>query len=259
MLAVDNDEELFRALAAGDARQQEQVTELLVERYTPLVRWLAARYSGRGVDAEELRQVGFLGLMKAINRFDPERGVEFAAFARPTVQGEIQRHFRDKRRWIQIPRRLQEMKAALRGATEKLTHQLGRAPTVAELATHLGVDEELVIESLTAADSFTLTSLDAQFDATDADGYGPLDALGFEDSRLDLVVDLAALRPMLAALPARERTILELRFFADMTQSEIAERVGLSQMHVSRLLAKIFRSLREQMATDPCTEVASCA
>lgn len=254
-MVVDTGEELFRALAAGDARRQEQVTELLVQRYTGLVRWLAARYAGRGVEVEELRQVGFLGLMKAINRFDPARGVEFAAFARPTVQGEIQRHFRDKRRWIQLPRRLQEMKAALGGAVEELTHQLGRAPTVAELAAHLGVDDELVLEALTAEDSFTLTSLDAQVDAADAHGTSPLDALGVEDSRFDLVVDLAALRPLLAALPARERTILELRFFADMTQSQIGAQLGISQMHVSRLLAKILRSLREQM-TDPRAEVA---
>jgi RNA polymerase sigma-B factor len=248
MLAVDNDEVLFRALAGSDAQEQEHVTEVLVRRYTGLVRWLASRYAGRGVDAEELRQVGYLGLMKAINRFDPGRGVDFAAFARPTVQGEIQRHFRDKRRWIQLPRRLQEMKAALSDATEKLTHELGRAPTVAELATHLGVDEELVLEALTAEDSFTLTSLDAHADASDAHGHSPLDALGVEDSRFDLVVDLAVLRPLLAALPARERTILELRFFDDMTQSQIAAHVGISQMHVSRLLAKTLRCLREQMA-----------
>ena len=245
------DDELFRALREADGGQQERVTEILVQRHVGLVRWVAARYAGRGVDPEDLRQVGFVGLMKAINRFDPDRGIEFVAFARPTVQGEIQRHFRDKRRWIQLPRRLQETKALLRGATETLTHQLGRAPTVAELAGHLDVEEDLVLEAMTAEDTFTLTSLDAAFVSDDPAGAGPLDHLGIEDPSFALLVDLQALRPLLAALPPRERTILELRFFRDLTQTQIGEELGISQMHVSRLLAKTLRQLREQMAGTP--------
>jgi RNA polymerase sigma-B factor len=242
------DEDLFRAYAEADPQARERLTEVIVERYSGLVRWLASRYAGRGVDGDELRQVGFVGLMKAINRFDPDRGVEFASFARPTVQGEIQRHFRDKRRWIRLPRRLQEMKAVLREATETLTHQLGRAPTVAELATHLAVDEELVIEALTADDTFNPVSLDAfGSDEEGEDNRSPLDALGELDPRLDLMIDTETLRPLLAALPDRERMIIQLRFFGECTQSEIAGRLGISQMHVSRLLSKTLRTLREQM------------
>jgi RNA polymerase sigma-B factor len=243
-----SDEELFRAYSEADPRERERLTEHLVERYSGLVRWLASRYAGRGVDADELRQVGFVGLMKAINRFDPDRGVEFASFARPTVQGEIQRHFRDKRRWIRLPRRLQEMKAVLREATETLTHELGRAPTVAELSSRLAVDEELVIEALTADDTFNPISLDA-FGADDEgdESRSPLDALGADDPRLDLMIDTQTLRPLLAALPERERMIIQLRFFGECTQSEIAAKLGISQMHVSRLLSKTLRALREQM------------
>lgn len=243
-----SDDELFRAYAEADPRERERITECLVERYTGLVRWLASRYAGRGVDADELRQVGFVGLMKAINRFDPDRGVEFASFARPTVQGEIQRHFRDKRRWIRLPRRLQEMKAVLREATETLTHELGRAPTVAELAAQLAVDEELVIEALTADDTFNPVSLDAfGSDEEGEDSRSPLDALGELDPRLDLMIDTETLRPLLEALPDRERMIIQLRFFGECTQSEIAGKLGISQMHVSRLLSKTLRALREQM------------
>ncbi len=247
--AETSDVELFRALPEAQGAAHARITEIVVERYSGLVRWLASRYAGRGVDIEELRQVGFVGLMKAINRFDPDRGVDFASFARPTVQGEIQRHFRDKRRWIRLPRRLQEMKAILRGATESLTHDLGRAPTVAELANHLAVDEELVLEALTADDTFNPVSLDAHgADEDGDDSRSPIDALGSEDSRFDLLVDLETLKPLLAALPERERTIIALRFFGDCTQSEIATKLGISQMHVSRLLSKTLHLLREQMS-----------
>ena len=247
----DGDDALFRAFQDGDQAERERVSAYLVERHTGLVRWLASRYAGRGVDADELRQVGFVGLMKAIHRFDPDRGVDFASFARPTVQGEIQRYFRDKRRWIRLPRRLQEMKAVLRGATEALTHDLGRAPTVAEIAAHLAVDEELVLEAMTADDVFYPASLDAApGDDEDEGGRSPMDCLGAEDSRFDLLVDIETLRPLLAALPERERTILALRFGGECTQSEIAARLGISQMHVSRLLSRTLRTLRERMSVD---------
>jgi RNA polymerase sigma-B factor len=245
-----SDETLFRALAEADEAEKERIRDVLVRRHTGLVKWLVSRYSGRGVDAEELTQVGFVGLMNAINRFDPDHGAEFGTFAKPTVQGEIRRYFRDKRRWIQLPRRLQETKAVIRKHTEELTHDLGRAPTVAELATHLCVDEELVLEAMTADDTFSLTSLDSPVAADDVNAVPLVETLGGVDQRFDLLVDFATMRPLVAALPERERTILALRFFDNLTQAEIGERLGISQMHVSRLLSRTLAQLRTQMQED---------
>ncbi|MGQ0845709.1 MAG: SigB/SigF/SigG family RNA polymerase sigma factor [Sporichthyaceae bacterium] len=249
-LAELGDRDLFCALRDADEAERERIQEELVVRYTGLVRWLAARYANPAVDADELAQVGFVGLVLAIQRFDPDRGIEFGAFARPTVQGEIRRHFRDKRRWIRMPRRIQETKAVLREATEKLTHQLGRGPTVAELATHLAVDEELVLEAITADDVFRPSSLDAPAGGDDSDDWTLADSLGCTDEQPELTVDCMALRPFLDALPPRSRAILQMRFYDEMTQSQIGAALGISQMHVSRLLAQILAGLRTQMVED---------
>lgn len=241
------DNELFRALPGASDAEREWIQECLVKRYTGLVRWLAGRYAGRAVETDELCQVGYVGLVLAIQRFDPDRGFDFASYAKPTVQGEIRRYFRDKRRWIRLPRRLQETKAVLREATETLTHEFGRSPTVTELAAHLSVDAELVLEAMTADDAFAPTSLDAAVGSDGDDTFTIADTLGAEDKRLELLVDCETMRPLIAALAPREQRILELRFFGDKTQAEIGAELGISQMHVSRLLSRTLATLREQM------------
>ncbi|MGQ0847402.1 MAG: SigB/SigF/SigG family RNA polymerase sigma factor [Sporichthyaceae bacterium] len=247
-LGEATDHDLFLALREADEATAEAIREELVRRYTGLVRWLAGRYANPAVDVDELAQVGFLGLVLAIGRFDPERGSDFNSFARPTVQGEIRRYFRDKRRWIRLPRRLQETKAVLREATEKLTHELGRAPTVGELAARLAVDEELVLEAMTADDVWQPHSLDAPAGSDDEDDFTLADTIGYTDGRADLTIDCMALRPFLDELPDRERRILQMRFYEDMTQAQIGAEIGLSQMHVSRVLAQTLATLRAKMA-----------
>jgi RNA polymerase sigma-B factor len=242
------DHALFVALRTADQTQRERIQEVLVHRHTGLVRWLAGRYANPTVETEELVQVGFLGLVLAIQRFDPARGHDFMSFARPTVQGEIRRYFRDKRRWIRLPRRLQETKAALRGATETLVQQLGRTPTVDELAAHLAVDPELVLEAMAVDDVYSPRSLDAPVGSDEHDSWTLADNTGTTDARLDLIVDSHTLRPLLAALPERDKKILALRFFEDRSQSEIGQELGMSQMHISRLLSRTLASLRAQMS-----------
>jgi RNA polymerase sigma-B factor len=250
LTAETPDEDLFRALRDADPAQREAIADLLVRRHSGLVRWLASRYANRAVEADELQQVGFVGLVLAIQRFDPDRGSDFTAFAKPTVQGEIRRYFRDKRRWIRLPRRLQETKAALREATDTLTHELGRAPTVDELAAQLAVSPDLVLEALTADDAFSPLSLDAPM-ASDEDGsYSIAETVGDSEPRYDLLTDWESLKPLLQSLPERERRILQLRFFEDRTQSEIGAELGLSQMHISRLLAATLAKLRTQLQAD---------
>jgi RNA polymerase sigma-B factor len=244
-----SDHDLFRALADADAAGRELIQGILARRHAPLVRWLAARYTNRSVDFEELQAVGNVGLILAIQRFDPDRGFDFIAFARPTVQGEIRRYFRDKRRWIRLPRHLQEIKAKLGEATQVLTHQLNRAPTVAELAAELAVDPEVVLEAMTADDTFAPLSLDAPTAAGD-ESTTLGSEIGYRDDRFDTLVDCEALRPLIAALPERERRILSMRFFDDMTQSDIGRELNVSQMHISRLLARTLADLRRQLLRD---------
>ncbi|HEY2834561.1 MAG TPA: SigB/SigF/SigG family RNA polymerase sigma factor [Sporichthyaceae bacterium] len=244
------DLELFRALRDLPPEERPAVQDILVERYSGLVRWLAARYAGPAIDVEDLRQVGYVGLVLAVQRFDPERGTQFAAFARPTVQGEIRRYFRDKRRWIQLPRRLQEIKADIRQATESLTHDLGRAPTMPELADVLGVDTDVVLEAFTADDVYAPVSLETPLRFDGEDSYTVCDVLGVDDRRFQLLTDCTSLLPLLDGLTDRERRLLHLRFFEDRTQSEIGEELGVSQMHVSRLLTKVLAQLREQLGRD---------
>jgi RNA polymerase sigma-B factor len=245
-----SNDELFHLLPQANERERAAIEELIVHRHTGLVRWLAGRYVNPAVDRDELEQIGYLGLVLAIKRYDPDRGTDFASFARPTVQGEIRRYFRDKRRWIRMPRRLQEVKAKLREATDDLTHELGRNPTVPELAGRLAVDEELVLEALTADDVFTPASLDAPMGGDDNDSWTLAESLGEADNRLQHLVDFESLRPLLAALPEREQRVLQLRFFADMTQAQIGAEIGLSQMHVSRIISRTLALLREQMDVD---------
>jgi RNA polymerase sigma-B factor len=246
----DSDLDLFRALRELPATERPTIQHILVERYSGLVRWLASRYAGPAVDVEDLRQVGYVGLVLAIQRFDPERGTQFSAFARPTVQGEIRRYFRDKRRWIRLPRRLQEMKADIRQVTEALTQDLSRAPTLSEIAEVLGVDTDIVLEAFTADDVYAPVSLDTPLRSDGEDTYTVSDVLGVDDRHYELLTDCTSLLPLLGSLSDRQRHLLHLRFFEDRTQSEIAEELGVSQMHVSRLLARVLAQLREQLARD---------
>ncbi|WP_078891863.1 RNA polymerase sigma factor SigF [Streptomyces sp. NRRL S-350] len=237
---------LLRRLATLEegTREYSYVRSTLVEMNLSLVRFAIRRFNAHREPQEDLLQVGAVGLIKAIDRFDPDLGVEFTTFAMPTVLGEIRRHFRDTTWAVHVPRRLQELRIVLARAQESLSQKLDRAPTVAELADHLDLSQEEVVEGLTAANGHTAGSLDTGTE--DDDRPGPLgERLGEDDRDLSLVEDLVALKPLVAALPERDRLILSMRFCEDMTQSQIGARLGLSQMHVSRLLSRTLRHLRE--------------
>jgi RNA polymerase sigma-B factor len=214
------------------------------------VHYLARRFRDRGEPLEDLVQVGTIGLIKAVDRFEPERGLELSTYATPTIVGEIKRHFRDKGWAIRVPRRLQELRISLGRATAELSQKTGRAPTVAELAVHLGISQDEVIEGLEGAQAYATHSLDAQLGGDDDDGPSLADRLGGEDPDLESVEWRESLKPLLASLPSRERRILALRFFHGMTQSQIADEIGVSQMHVSRLLAKSLATLRAGLSDD---------
>lgn len=235
--AAPDDLALLAQLGPDDPRRAA-VRDRVVEAHLPLVRHLARRYADRGEPLDDLVQVGTIGLLKAVDRFDPQRGTAFASFAVPTVLGEIRRHFRDRGWAIRVPRRLQELSRALTEARGALAQELGRAPTVDELAGRLGVDPEDVLEALDSAGAYATVPL--EMDAED----GPSGWLGEEDVALDAVENREALRPLLAQLAPRERRILALRFVRGMSQSQIAAEVGISQMHVSRLLARTLTELR---------------
>jgi len=225
------------------------VRDTLIELNLPLVRYAAARFRSRNEPMEDIVQVGTIGLIKAIDRFDSERGVEFPTFAMPTIIGEIKRFFRDTSWSVRVPRRLQELRLSLTRAGDELAQRLDRSPTVAELATALGVSEEDVVEGLAVGNAYTASSLDTA--PTDEDGEGPLaERLGYEDAAMEGVEYRESLKPLLARLPARERRIIMLRFFGNMTQSQIGEEIGISQMHVSRLLTRTLATLREGLIAE---------
>ncbi len=226
---------------AEDDPRRTLLRHRVVESHLPLVRHLARRYSDRGEPLDDLVQVGTIGLLKAVDRYDPERGVPFSAFAVPTVLGEIRRHFRDRGWAVRVPRRLQELSRALADARTALTQELGRAPTVAELAERAQVDEDAVLEGMESAGAYTTVPLDT------GEGEAPGTWLATDDDGLRGVEDREALRPLLARLPPRERRIIVLRFVRGMSQSQIAEEVGISQMHVSRLLARTLASMRDEL------------
>jgi RNA polymerase sigma-B factor len=223
---------------SGDPETREQIlVELL-----PLVRALASRYAGRGEPLEDLVQVGALGLIKAVDRFDVDRGVEFSSYAVPTIVGEIRRHFRDKAWAMHVPRRLKELSVRLSRVLDELTTELGRSPTVAELAEATGVEEEDVIDALDSAHAYSTRSLQAPFDDEGDDNL--FDKLGVEERGYVDVEESALVTAGLDSLDERERRIVELRFFEEMTQSQIAAELGISQMHVSRLLRRALSSMR---------------
>ncbi len=223
--------------------------EALARLHLPLVEYLARRFKDRGEPLDDLVQVGSVGLLKAIDRFDLERGVEFSTYATPTIVGELKRYFRDKGWAVRVPRRLQELSLRMNKLVAQLTQDLGRSPTVLELAKAADVTEEEVLEALESGQAYSTTSLDAPTGDSE-DTPLRLDRIGEEDVALENLEYFASLAPLIEQLPERERQILYLRFFKGMTQSKIAEQVGISQMHVSRLLSRILEFLREGMEGD---------
>ncbi|MDX6389728.1 MAG: polymerase sigma-B factor [Streptosporangiaceae bacterium] len=243
--------ELFGRLAdlpAGDP-DRLRIRGELVELHLPLVEYLARRFRNRGEWLDDLTQVATIGLIKSIDRFDLERGVEFSTYATPTIVGEIKRHFRDKGWAVRVPRRLQELKLALTKAIGDLAQKEGRAPTVAEIAAHLQMTEEEVLEGLESANAYSTVSLDAP-DSGDDDAPAVAESLGMLDEALEGVEYRESLKPLLEQLPSREKRILLLRFFGNMTQSQIASELGISQMHVSRLLARTLAQLRDGLTAE---------
>ncbi|SFQ43438.1 RNA polymerase sigma-B factor [Amycolatopsis arida] len=239
---------LFDELAAleeGDPRRAEVRAEL-VTGHLPLAEHIAQRFAGRGVAKEDLVQVARVGLINAVDRFDPARGSDFLSFAVPTVMGEVRRYFRDTGWTVRVPRRLKELHLSISSASTTLSQRLGRAPTPSELAGHLGLGLDEVYEGLEAGNAYNSMSLDEVLSG-DADNIALGDTLGAEDSGLEGVENHETLQPLVRGLPERERKILALRFVHNLTQTQIAERVGISQMHVSRLLARTLAKLREGM------------
>jgi RNA polymerase sigma-B factor len=226
----------------GRARRRDRA----IEAWLPLAQHLARRYAGRGEPVDDLTQVAVVGLIKAVDRYEADRGVDFAAFAIPTVVGEIKRHFRDRTWAIRVPRRLQELRLEITAANNALSHTLGRAPTVADVAVHLGITEEEVLEGLEGARAYSATSLSTPL--TEDGGTSLGDTLGGEDAGFELAEARLALGPAMALLDEREQRILTLRFHGNLTQTEIAQQIGISQMHVSRLLTKALAKLRRQLA-----------
>jgi RNA polymerase sigma-B factor len=231
-------------LPADDPRRVE-VRDRLVATYLGVARGIARKFRDRGEPVADLEQVAVIGLIKAIERFDVSRGISFLSYAIPTMTGEVRRYFRDHGWAVHVPRGLVEMHQRIGQASRELTQQLGSAPTPSQLAKHLGVSVDDVLEGLEVGDSYRATSLDVHFD--DDDSSPIVRKLGGDDPALELVEQRQLLRPLLAGLKPREQRIVIMRFFENRTQSEIAERVGLSQMHVSRLLTRSLARMREQM------------
>ena len=246
MPRVDDKILLRRYHEDGDLQAREQ----LIEQYMSLVRSLARRYSYRGEQLEDLVQIGAIGLIKAIDRFDLERGVELTTYATPNIIGEIKRHFRDKGWSVRVPRGLQELNVQLSRLMEQLTVQLSRSPTIPELAKAAGVEEEEVLEALESGRAYTSLSLSVGGGGGDDDDLDPLESLGTEEHQYEVSEDRAVLAPGFKVLDERERHILQLRFFEGLTQSQIAQQVGISQMHVSRLIRRSLEKIRETIAED---------
>jgi RNA polymerase sigma-B factor len=246
MTRIDDKILLRRYHEEGDLQAREQ----LIEQYMSLVRSLARRYSYRGEQLEDLVQIGAIGLIKAIDRFDLDRGVELTTYATPNIIGEIKRHFRDKGWSVRVPRGLQELNVQLSRLIEQLTVQYSRSPTIPELAKAAGVEEEEVLEALESGRAYTSLSLSVGGGGGDDDDLDPLESLGTEEHQYEVSEDRAVLAPGFKALDERERKILQLRFFDGLTQSQIAQQVGISQMHVSRLIRRSLEKIRETIAED---------
>jgi RNA polymerase sigma-B factor len=237
----------YAQLAPGDP-DRARVREQLISGYLPVAEHIARRFTGRGEPLEDLIQVATVGLIHAVDRFEPARGSDFFSFAVPTITGEVRRYFRDHGWSTRVPRRLKDLHLAIRGTQTELSQRLGRAPRPSEIAEQLGLPVAEVIEGLQAGEAYRSCSLDEMLGS--GEGKATLgEFIGGLDSELTLIDDRETLRPLLAELAPREQTILVLRFFRQLTQTQIAEQVGISQMHVSRVLRQILASLQERMAS----------
>ncbi len=238
---------MFRELGTMEPGSPEycRQRDRIIERCLPLADHIGRRFYGRGESLDDLVQVARVGLVNAVNRYNVETGSDFVSFAVPTIMGEVRRHFRDNSWSVKVPRRLKELHLRLGSATAELSQQLGRAPTASELAAALDMDRQEVVEGLVAGSSYNTLSIDGVGGSGDAPAI--LETLGDIDLSLVQIENREALRPLLAALPDRERRVLLLRFFESLTQTQIAERVGISQMHVSRLLSRSLARLRDEL------------
>jgi RNA polymerase sigma-B factor len=239
-----------RYLRTTDPEERDRLRERLVAGYEGLVHFLARRFQNRGEPLEDIVQVGFLGLIKAIDRFDPSLGNEFTTFATPTILGEIKRYFRDKGWAIRFPRRLQELYQQVVRVNEEMKNQLGRQPSMAEVAERLGVEQDDVLEAMEMSSAFTPVSIDSTTGGDDDDGRQLSEAVGGEDPNLDRVEMRQVLDRAMQHLNERERRIMIMRFFDEMSQSEVAKRLGISQMHVSRLQRAALEHLREILPSE---------
>ncbi|MFF8971687.1 SigB/SigF/SigG family RNA polymerase sigma factor [Streptomyces sp. NPDC014995] len=248
--APDTAQLFARLTSLEEGPERDAVRDEIVTAWLPMAHRIAGRFRDRGESIEDLRQVAALGLVKAVDRFDPERGA-FESYAVPTITGEIKRHFRDRMWALRVPRRVQELRNKVRLARRELAQNPGAPePSVADIAAHTGLTEEEVGAGLEALESFSTLSLDAELPAGD-DGYSLADTLGGPDASYDIVVDRESAKESLRRLPERERAILYMRFFEDMTQSRIADRLGISQMHVSRLISRSCAQVREEALGRP--------
>jgi len=251
----EREHELLAELASlsPDGPRRAAVRDQLVTMHLPLVQHLARRYRERGEPLEDLVQVGTIGLIKAVDRFDPSRGTELSTFATPTILGEIKRHFRDRAWAMKVPRRLQELSTQIVGCTDDLARTLQRAPTVREVAECLGITQEDVLEALEIRHAYSTSSIDAERD-TESPGSSTIgDTMGLDDPAFEALEYRETLRPLLESLPDRERQVIVLRFFKNQSQTQIADELGISQMHVSRLLARTLTVLRDQLS-DPSSD-----
>jgi len=233
----ERERDLFARLPEDPSARDE-----LVDMFLPLAEYLARRFAGRGESLDDLVQVASVGLLNAIDRFDPEREVQFSTYAAVTIVGELKRHFRDKGWAIRVPRRLQEVGLRINAVLPELAQELGRSPTIEEIAERCEASPEEILDATEAVQAYSTTSLETP---VGEEGVAPIDVLGAEDPSLELLESWTAVAPAVRQLPTRERKVLYLRFFRGMTQSEIAREIGVSQMHVSRLLAQSLRFLRE--------------
>lgn len=241
--APDTEADFRRLAGLPDGPEREDLSQRLVCAWMPMAERLALRFRNRGETVEDLQQIAALGLVKAVNGYDPEHGTAFESYAIPTITGEIKRHFRDNLWGVHVPRRVQELRNRVRTARQELTRSVDdHGPSHQEIAEHTGMTEEEVRLGSQALESFSTLSLDAELAGAE-DGYSLQDTLGETEAGFDLVVDRQTVKPELEALPERDRQILYMRFFRDMTQSRIAEQFGMSQMHVSRLISRACRRL----------------
>jgi RNA polymerase sigma-B factor len=237
---ASEDRRLLERYRAGETAARDE----LVERFLPLARQLARRYQRGNEPLDDLVQVASIGLVKAVDRFDPERGTAFSSYAVPTILGELKRYFRDAGWAVHVPRGMQERVMMVNKSVSKLSIELGRSPTAGEIATDVGEDLEVVLEALEAAIAYDAVSLDTPRTSEEEDGDTYADTVGFVDERFELIEYTSAIGPTMRALPTRDRLVLKLRFEEDLTQLEIAERIGVSQMHVSRLIRRALHRLR---------------